>query len=191
VIAANDHGGVPISPKQSQEKNMSLLYARIAAVVLAGVLAMTAQAQNPAPATPPAPPLPYGAPIAIEAAKKAAAAALAEAKKNNWFMAIAVVDISGTLVYYEKMDNTQTGSAHVAIDKAKTAAMFKRPSKVFQDAVAGGGAGLRVLGLQGATPVEGGVPIIVNGQIVGAIGVSGGSSEQDGVCAQAGASAVK
>lgn len=170
---------------------MSLLYARIAAVVLAGVLAMTAQAQNPAPATPPAPPLPYGAPIAIEAAKKAAAAALAEAKKNNWFMAIAVVDISGTLVYYEKMDNTQTGSAHVAIDKAKTAAMFKRPSKVFQDAVAGGGAGLRVLGLQGATPVEGGVPIIVNGQIVGAIGVSGGSSEQDGVCAQAGASAVK
>ena len=77
------------------------------------------------------------------------------------------------------------------LDKAKTAAMFKRPSKVFQDAVAGGGAGLRVLGLQGAIPVEGGVPIIVNGQIVGAIGVSGGSSEQDGVCAQAGASAVK
>jgi glc operon protein GlcG len=191
VIAAYDHGGVPISPKQSQEENMSLLYARIAAVALAGVLAMTAQAQNPAPATPPAPPLPYGAPIAIEAAKKAAAAALAEAKKNNWFMAIAVVDISGTLVYYEKMDNTQTGSAHVAIDKAKTAAMFKRPSKAFQEAVAGGGAGLRVLGLQGATPIEGGVPIIVNGQIIGAIGVSGGSSEQDGVCALAGASAVK
>src|SRR5262249_16794584 len=104
---------------------------------------------------------------------------------------IAVVDPSGTLVYYEKMDNTQTGSAHIAIDKAKTAAMFKRPSKVFQDAVSGGGAGLRVLGLQGATPVEGGVPIIINGQIVGAIGVSGASSEQDGVCAQAGANAVK
>jgi uncharacterized protein GlcG (DUF336 family) len=127
----------------------------------------------------------------VETAKKAAAVALAEAKKNGWFMAIAVVDPSGTLVYYEKMDNTQTGSAHVAIDKAKTAAMFKRPSKVFQDAVAGGGPGLRVLGLQGATPIEGGVPIIINGQIVGAIGVSGGSSEQDGVCAQAGANAVK
>jgi uncharacterized protein GlcG (DUF336 family) len=153
---------------------------------------MTTHAQNPAPAaTPAAPPLPYGPPIVVETAKKAAAVALAEAKKNGWFMAIAVVDPSGTLVYYEKMDNTQTGSAHVAIDKAKTAAMFKRPSKVFQDAVAGGGPGLRVLGLQGATPIEGGVPIIINGQIVGAIGVSGGSSEQDGVCAQAGANAVK
>jgi len=153
---------------------------------------MTTHAQNPAPAaTPAAPPLPYGPPIVVETAKKAAAVALAEAKKNGWFMAIAVVDPSGTLVYYEKMDNTQTGSAHVAIDKAKTAAMFKRPSKVFQDAVAGGRPGLRVLGLQGATPIEGGVPIIINGQIVGAIGVSGGSSEQDGVCAQAGANAVK
>jgi uncharacterized protein GlcG (DUF336 family) len=153
---------------------------------------MTTHAQNPAPAaTPAAPPLPYGPPIVVETAKKAAAVALAEAKKNGWFMAIAVVDPSGTLVYYEKMDNTQTGSAHVAIDKAKTAAMFKRPSKVFQDAVAGGGPGLRVLGLQGATPIEGGVPIIINGQIVGAIGVSGGSSEQDGVCAQAGANALK
>lgn len=170
---------------------MSLPFARIAALAFAGVLAMTAHAQNPAPATPPAPPLPYGAPIAVEVAKKAAAAALAEAKKGGWFMAIAVVDISGTLVYFEKMDSTQTGSATVAIDKAKTAALFKRPSKVFQDAVAGGGAGLRVLGLQGVTPIEGGVPIIVNGQIIGAIGVSGASSDQDGVCAQAGAAAVK
>ena len=171
---------------------MSLSLPRIAVLALAGVFAMTTHAQNPAPAaTPAAPPLPYGPPIVVETAKKAAAAALAEAKKNGWLMAIAVVDPSGTLVYYEKMDNTQTGSAHVAIDKAKTAAMFKRPSKVFQDAVAGGGPGLRVLGLQGATPIEGGVPIIINGQIVGAIGVSGGSSEQDGVCAQAGANAVK
>ena len=171
---------------------MSLSLPRIAVLALAGVFATTTHAQNPAPAaTPAAPPLPYGPPIVVETAKKAAAVALAEAKKNGWFMAIAVVDPSGTLVYYEKMDNTQTGSAHVAIDKAKTAAMFKRPSKVFQDAVAGGGPGLRVLGLQGATPIEGGVPIIVNTQIVGAIGVSGGSSEQDGVCAQAGANAVK
>jgi glc operon protein GlcG len=171
---------------------MSLSLPRIAVLALAGGFAMTTHAQNPAPAaTPAAPPLPYGPPIVVETAKKAAAVALAEAKKNGWFMAIAVVDPSGTLVYYEKMDNTQTGSAHVAIDKAKTAAMFKRPSKVFQDAVAGGGPGLRVLGLQGATPIEGGVPIIINAQIVGAIGVSGGSSEQDGVCAQAGANAVK
>src|SRR6185436_18039217 len=102
---------------------MSLSLPRIAVLALAGVFAMTTHAQNPAPAaTPAAPPLPYGPPIVVETAKKAAA--------------IAVVDPSGTLVYYEKMDNTQTGSAHVAIDKAKTAAMFKRPSKVFQDAVA-------------------------------------------------------
>jgi len=170
---------------------MSLSLARIAALALAGVFAMTTHAQNPAPATTPAPPLPYGAPIAVETAKKAAAAALAEAKKNNWFMAIAVVEPSGTLVYYEKMDNTQIGSSKVAIDKAKTSAMFKRPTKAFQDALAGGGAGLRVLGLQGVTPVEGGVPIIVNNQIIGAIGVSGAASDQDAVCAQAGANAVK
>jgi glc operon protein GlcG len=152
---------------------------------------MATHAQNPAPGAAAAPPLPYGAPIAVEVAKKAAAAALAEAKKNNWFMAIAVVDPSGTLVYYEKMDNTQIGSSQVAIDKAKTSAMFKRATKVFQDALAGGGAGLRVLGLQGVTPVEGGVPIIVNNQIIGAIGVSGAASDQDAVCAQAGANAVK
>ena len=152
---------------------------------------MNTNAQNPAPVTTPAPPLPYGSPIAVETAKKAAAAALAEAKKNGWFMAIAVVDPSGTLVYYEKMDNTQIGSSQVAIDKAKTSAMFKRPTKAFQDALASGGAGLRVLGLQGVTPVEGGVPIVVNNQIIGAIGVSGAASDQDAICAQAGASAVK
>ena len=185
-------GRVQTSLHGSQEKIMSLSLARIAALALAGVFAMTTHAQNPAPAaTPAAPPLPYGPPIAVETAKKAAAAALAEAKKNGWFMAIAVVDPSGTLVYYEKMDNTQTGSSNVAIDKAKTSAMFKRPTKVFQDALAGGGAGLRVLGLQGVTPVEGGVPIIVNNQIIGAIGVSGAASDQDAVCAQAGANAVK
>jgi len=170
---------------------MSLSLASIAALALAGVLAMATHAQNPAPGAAAAPPLPYGAPIAVEVAKKAAAAALAEAKKNNWFMAIAVVDPSGTLVYYEKMDNTQIGSSQVAIDKAKTSAMFKRATKVFQDALAGGGAGLRVLGLQGVTPVEGGVPIIVNNQIIGAIGVSGAASDQDAVCAQAGAAAVR
>jgi uncharacterized protein GlcG (DUF336 family) len=181
-----------VSPQEEQETNMSLSLARIAALALAGVFAMTTHAQNPAPAaTPAAPPLPYGPPIAVETAKKAAAAALAEAKKNGWFMAIAVVDPSGTLVYYEKMDNTQTGSAHIAIDKAKTAAMFKRPTKVFQDALAGGGPGLRILGIQNATPVEGGVPIVVNNQVIGGIGVSGAASDQDAVCAQAGANAVK
>jgi len=136
-------------------------------------------------------PKPYGPPIGVESAKKIAAVALAEARKNNWFMAVAVVDPSGTLVYYEKMDNTQTGSANVSIEKARTAALFKRPSKVFQDAVSGGGPGLRVLGLRDATPIEGGIPLMLNDQIVGAVGVSGDSSDHDGVCAQAAADALK
>jgi uncharacterized protein GlcG (DUF336 family) len=137
------------------------------------------------------PPKAYGPPIGLENAKKIAALALAEAKKNNWYMAVAVVDPSGTLVYYEKMDNTQTGSATVAIEKARTAAMFKRPTKVFEDAVAGGGAGLRALRVPGVIPVEGGLPLVIDDKIVGAVGVSGDSSDHDGICAKAAAEALK
>jgi uncharacterized protein GlcG (DUF336 family) len=136
-------------------------------------------------------PNPYGAPISLENAKKVAAPALAEAAKNNWTMAVAVVDTGGNLVYYEKMDNTQLGSATVAIDKARSAALFKRPTKAFQDALAAGGDGLRILRLQGAVPVEGGIPLMVEGKIVGAIGVSGGASSQDAQCAKAGADILK
>ncbi len=140
-------------------------------------------------------PYPYGPPVSADNAKKAAAAALAEAAKNHWAMAVSVVDPNGTLVYYEKMDNTQLGSADVAIEKARSAARFKRPTKAFQDALAAGGAGLRILGLPGAVPVEGGIPLIVDGKdgkmIIGAIGVSGDTSDHDGVCAAAGAATVK
>jgi glc operon protein GlcG len=136
-------------------------------------------------------PNPYGPPISVENAKKAAAAALAEAVKNHWAMAVAVVDPDGVLIYYEKMDNTQTGSADVAIDKARSAARFKRPTKAFQDGLEQGGAGLRILGLKGAVPVEGGIPLIADGKIVGAIGLSGDRSEHDGQCAAAGAATVK
>ena len=136
-------------------------------------------------------PNPYGAPISLENAKKAAAPALAEAEKNHWSMAVAVVDPSGNLVYYEKMDNTQLGSASVAIDKARSAALFKRPTKALQDALAAGGDGLRILRVQGATPVEGGIPLVMDGKIVGAIGVSGATSAQDAQCAKAGADAIK
>jgi len=136
-------------------------------------------------------PNPYGSPIGVETAKKAAAAAIAEARKNNWTMAISVVDTAGFLVYFEKMDGTQTGSVNVSLDKARSAALFKRPTKAFQDTVAGGGNGLRILRLEGAVPVDGGVPIVADGKIVGAIGVSGGTSDQDGQCAQAGAGAIK
>jgi uncharacterized protein GlcG (DUF336 family) len=136
-------------------------------------------------------PNPYGAPISLESAKKAAAAALAEAAKNHWTMAVAIVDPNGTLIYYEKSDNTQLGSAMVCINKAKSAALYKRPTKAMQEALASGGAGLRVLGLEGAVPVEGGVPLILDGKIVGAVGVSGDTSEHDGQCAQAGAAVIK
>lgn len=136
-------------------------------------------------------PSPYGAPISLENAKKAAAPAIAEAEKNHWNMAVAVVDPSGNLVYYEKMDNTQLGSANVAIDKARSAALFKRPTKALQDALAAGGDGWRILRVQGAVPVEGGIPLVMDGKIVGAIGVSGAASTQDAQCAKAGADAIK
>ncbi len=134
---------------------------------------------------------PIGPPVSLENAKKAAAAALAEARKNNWLMAVAVVDPNGALVYYEKMENTQLGSADVCIDKARSAALFKRPTKAFQDAVASGGAGVRVFALRGAVPVEGGVPLEAGGKLIGAIGLSGGQSSEDGQCATAGANAIK
>ena len=132
----------------------------------------------------------YGAPINLETAKKVAAAAVAEVKKNNWTMAVAIVDTAGDLVYFEKLDGTQTGSVRVAMDKARSAALFKRPTKAWQDVLAAGGDGLRVLGISGAVPVEGGLPLLVDGKIVGAIGVSGGSSAQDGVAAKAGADSL-
>src|SRR5262245_35558557 len=136
-------------------------------------------------------PNPYGAPVNVENAKKVAAAAVAEAKKNGWTVAVSIVDTAGDLVYFEKMDGTQTGSVNVSIEKGRTAALFKRPTKSFQDTVAAGGDGLRILGLPGAVPVEGGVPLLMDGKIIGAIGVSGATSAQDGQCAQAGATTIK
>ena len=133
----------------------------------------------------------YGPNITLETAKKIAAPAIAEARKNNWNMAIAIVDTGGDLVYFEKMDDTQVGSVQVAQSKARSAARFKRPTKAFQDALAAGGAGLRILALDGAIPVEGGIPLMAGGKIVGAIGASGGTSEQDGVVAQAAVTALK
>src|ERR1700704_6825005 len=116
-------------------------------------------------------PNPYGAPINGENAKRVAAAALAEARKNNWNMAAAVVDPAADLVYFEKLDGTQAASVNIAVDKARSSARFKRPTKALQDTVAAGGDGLRILGLPGAVPVEGGVPILMDGKIVGAIGM--------------------
>ena len=132
----------------------------------------------------------YGSSIGLESAKRAASSAVAEAQRNGWTMAVAVVDIAGELVYFEKMDDTQNGSVNVAIAKARSAALFKRPTKAFQDALTATPDGLRILGIEGAVPVEGGLPIVVADRIVGAIGLSGGTSPQDGQCAKAGVDAT-
>lgn len=159
--------------------------------MLIAVLLHLLVAAPAAPAQPSAYLTPIGAPISVESAKHVAAVAAAEARKGGWLMAIAVVDPAGTLIYYEKADNTQLASAQVAIDKARSAALYKRPTKVLQDALAAGGAGLRILRLTGAVPVEGGVPLLVDGKLVGAIGVSGDLSENDGRCAGAAAASLK
>lgn len=127
----------------------------------------------------------YGAPIGIDAAKRVAAAAIAEGKKNGWTVAAAIVDPGGTLIYFERIDGTQNGSSNVAQEKARTSAAFKRPSKMLEDAVKAGNT--QFLKLPGALPIEGGVPLVVDGKVVGAIGVSGATSAQDGQCAKAGA----
>ncbi len=160
-------------------------------IVLAATLCVLPLGAMPQGPLPPAPQIPYGMPISTEDAKRVATAAIAEARRNSWNMAIALVDTGGYLVYFEPMPNTQLGSVDLAIEKARASALFRRPTKVFQDAVAGGGDGLRVLRLTGTIPNEGGVPIIVEGKVVGAIGISGGSVEQDGQAAKAGASSLK
>jgi glc operon protein GlcG len=156
--------------------------ASIAALLLSPVAAV---AQTPA-----AGPMPYGPSITLEAAKKAVAAAEAEARKNNWWMAIAIVDTAGKLVAFERMDNTQMGSIEIALGKATTANNLKRPTKVLQDVIAGGGAGMRFLAVPGALPIEGGLPIVADGKIIGAIGVSGAASNEDAQCAAAGLAAA-
>ena len=145
---------------------------------------MSEQKPAPGPKLPP-----YGRSITLAEAKQAATAALAPAKQNGWTMVAAIVDPGGHLVYLEKLDQTQVGSVRVAEQKARSAAIYKRPTKMLQDVLARGGDGLRVLRLDGAIPVEGGVPLLVDGELVGALGVSGGSSAEDEVCAEAGAAA--
>lgn len=135
--------------------------------------------------------LPYGAPIPLAEAKRVLAAAQAEATSNKWAVAISIVDTGGHLVVFERMDTTQFASVDVAQAKARTAVGYRRPSKAFQDLVAAGGEGLRILQLPGAIPNEGGVPLVLGGKIVGAIGVSGVTSAQDGQIAAAGARALK
>lgn len=152
----------------------------IGAVVVLG--AASAQAQGPPP---------YGPPITLEQAKKALAGAEAEALKNKWQMVIVILDSGGNLVAVHRLDGAQFGSIEVAREKAWSAVAFRRPTKVFQDAVEKGGVNLRLLRLTGANPLDGGLPIVVDGKIVGAIGVSGATGEQDAQVGRAGIEALK
>lgn len=131
----------------------------------------------------------YGTAVNLETAKKIAAGSIAEARRNNWNVAVAILDNHGMLIYYEMLDDTQTSSATIAIEKGRTAAMFRRPSKAFEDGVSSGR--VAILGLPGATPIEGGLPIVVNGKIIGGVGVSGVNSDQDAQIARAGLEALK
>ena len=135
-------------------------------------------------------PPPYGMPISLEQAKKVMAGAEAEAKKNNWPVAIVILDSGGQMVMMQRLDNTQWGSVEIAKEKARTAVALRRPTKALQDAIAQGGVNLRLLAT-GFSPLEGGVPIVVDGKIIGSVGVSGVTSQQDAQVAQAGIDALK
>ena len=128
----------------------------------------------------------YGLSITLEQARKISAAAQAEAVRNNWLMVVSVMDTGGHLVLLERMDSAQFGSVQVAQDKSRSAVAFRRPTKAFHDMVAAGGEGVRMLVMSGAMPIDGGLPIMVDGAVIGGIGVSGGTSAQDGQVAQAG-----
>lgn len=125
---------------------------------------------------------PYAKGMTLEIARKCIAAAEAEAKKNNWTMAISVVDDSGHLMAMARMDNTQLASVRISFEKARAANNFRRPTKVFADRAA---TDVSVLGLPGVITSEGGLPLVVDGKIIGAVGASGGTGQQDGVASKA------
>lgn len=130
----------------------------------------------------------YGPDITVDVAKKVASGTIAECQKNNWRMAVAIVDTHGSMVYFERIDDTQIASLKIAIKKATAAATFRRPTRAFADAVAKGGPAIMTLPGMIASP--GGVPIVSGGKIIGAVGVSGGTGDQDEQCAKAGIAAM-
>jgi glc operon protein GlcG len=172
--------------------NVSLTSFVAAALLTLGGAAYAQQPPAAAPAaSPPPPPPPYGASITLEQAKKAIVAAEEEAKKNNWGMNIAVVGSSGHLVAFSRMDNAQLASVDISQHKARTAVTFRRPTKAFQDALAANPANVYLLTLDGIIASEGGIPIVADGKMIGAIGCSGGTGQQDGQVCQAGVNALK
>jgi glc operon protein GlcG len=166
---------------------------RLQSLVVGAVLMLAAtssvNAQQPAAAPPPPPP--YGPAITLEQAKKVMAGAEAEANKNKWNVVIAVLDSGGNLVMVHRMDGAQWGSIEVAREKAYSAVAFRRPTKVFQDLIEQGGGNMRILRVPGASPLEGGIPIVADGKLIGAVGVSGVTSQQDAQIGRAGIEAMK
>ena len=130
---------------------------------------------------------PYGVPMDLDTAKRVAAAGIAEAKNIKVPMMLVVTDPGGNIIYAERMDGNPAGSAKVAEGKARSAALFNRPTKVFEDILAAGGVGVRMLALENAVPVGGGYPVIVGGKTVGAVGASGGTNIQDDAVGKAAA----
>jgi uncharacterized protein GlcG (DUF336 family) len=115
--------------------------------------------------------------ITLEASRKMAAAGEAEALKNGWNVAITIVDAGGALIMFQKLDETQPGSIAVSQGKARASALFKRPSKALEELIAGGKTAF--LSIEGIVPIQGGLPVVVDGKVIGAIGVSGVTSAQD------------
>ena len=136
-------------------------------------------------------PEPYGMPIRLDSAQKAASAAIAEALKNGWLMAVAITDPSGELVYFAKMDNTQYASVTISQHKARAAATFRRPTKVFEENLGKGAEFIYQLTLDGMIGSQGGVPLVVGGKLIGAIGCSGALGSQDLQVCMAGVNALK
>jgi glc operon protein GlcG len=164
---------------------LSLTTVALGAAVLFGSV-VHAQQQ---PSSPPPPPPGYGAPITLEQARAVIAGAAAESKKNGWNHVFAVVDGGGNLIAFEKADLAGNSSIEIAQAKARTAATFRVPTKAYQDRVMAGET--FILGLPGVVPAAGGVPIVVGGKLIGAIGVSGATPLQDHQAAEAGAAAMK
>jgi uncharacterized protein GlcG (DUF336 family) len=160
---------------------MIMLRTLAVACAVALMAALPAAAQQPPP---------YGPPITLDQAKRVMAAAELEAAKNSWNVVITILDSGGNMVMMHRFDNTQLASIEIAEAKARTALLFKRPSKALEDAVASGGAGLRLLAVKGAAPLEGGLPIAHEGKIIGSIGVSGVLSSQDAQIGRAGIEAL-
>jgi glc operon protein GlcG len=160
----------------------------VALCALAGGVLVTSSVGAQQPPPPPA----YGPPITLEMAKKAMAAAEAEAVRNNWAMVITILDSGGHVIMSQRMDNAPIGSIAISRGKALAAVEFKRPSKALEDAIAAGGGGLRLLTVRTAAVfIEGGVLIMADGKIIGSIGASGATAAQDAQVAQAGANAAK